>query len=222
MLPLSNSALVARLGALALLLASPAAAQTDAIAADFAGNRADGEFLAQEFTVGNGPIRITRFAAFDDGKNGFRRDITVKLYDAATQAVVGPTITFTNTTVGTHVGSFLFVDLLQPIDLPQGFVGRIGASGYGDGERYYNAFNNDNRFVTLNPGGALTFGRVYYDADGTDFPDTPSGDVQSGWYGTASFTFGAAVTTTPEPATWATLGAGLLALGAAARRRRAA
>ena len=222
-MPLSNSALVARLGALALLLASPAAAQTDAITADFAGNRTDGQFLAQQFTVTNGPIRITRFGAFDDGKNGFLRDITVKLYDVSTQATVGPTITFTNTTVGTRVGSFVFVDLLQPIDLPQGFVGRIGASGYGAEERYYNAFNNGNVFVTLNAGAALDFGRVYYDPDGTEFPDAPSGDGNAGWYGTASFTFGpAATTTTPEPATWATLGAGLLALGAAARRRRAA
>ena len=201
--------------------AAPAAAQTDAITATYTGNHGFAGTLSQEFTVTGGPIGVTRFGAFDDDGLGFAAPITVRLYDATTGLQVGESVTFSGL-AGTAQGSFRFLDLAAPFDLPTGFVGRIGASGYDGAERYYNAFFNGNRLVSLHGGGRLAFGRVYYDldADGSGFPEQPSGNDQGGWYGTASFTFGASVTATPEPATWATLGGGLLALGVLRARRR--
>ncbi|MGZ8468771.1 MAG: PEP-CTERM sorting domain-containing protein [Gemmatirosa sp.] len=207
------------------LLAAPAAqAQTDAITASFAGNQTFTGTLSQEFTVYGGPIRITRLGAFDGDGNGFLNAITVRLYDAQqAEAVPGASLTFSGS-VGTRVGSFAFVDLATPIELPVGFVGRIAAFGYGTAsEQYYNAFYNGGQLgprVGMSGESRLSFGRVYH-ADGDAFPGTVSGDGAGGWYGAASFTFEPAVATTtaPEPGTWALLGTGLLAIGGLATRR---
>ncbi len=216
-----------RLSIVGLLAASRAAgAQTDAITTSFAGNQTYAGTISQEFTVHGGPIRITRLGAFDGDGNGFLNAITVRLYDVQSQQeVLGASYTFSGT-VGTRVGSFAFVDLATPIELPVGFVGRIAAIGYGSStEQYYNAFYNGGQFgprVGMNGDGRLNFGRVYH-AETDAFPGTVSGDGAGGWYGAASFTFerSVATTTTPEPGTWALLGTGLLAIGGIAARRRA-
>jgi hypothetical protein len=220
MLHLATRTSAARLAAAAFLAAAPGAAQTDAITGSFAGNQTFAGTLSQEFTVAGTPVRVTRLGAFDDDRQGFAESITVRLYDVATGTQVGQSLTFTGL-VGSATGSFRFLDLATPIDLPTGFVGRIAASGYGGAERYYNAFFNNEASVSMNGGGTLSFGRVYY-ANDTGFPDQPSGDVRAGWYGAGSFTFGAAASTVPEPATWTMLGGALAVLAgvSAVRRRR--
>lgn len=222
------------------LTAAPAAAQgTNALATTYDGTNTFAGTLSQEFFVGNAPVRITRFGAFDDldqgTRDGFAGTITVQLFQllhrgetTAEDVVVayGDAVTFTGTQ-GTLDGAFRYQALATPLELPAGFIGRIGAWGFVGADRYLNMFDinqSGSVRVATDGGGLLGFGSVFYSSVAGDVPTVRSGDGGAGWYGAGSFTFeaGGAAVVTPEPGTWALLGTGLVALGGiAARRRRA-
>ncbi|GLC24209.1 PEP-CTERM sorting domain-containing protein [Roseisolibacter agri] len=232
-----------RAGLVLLLTAAPAAAQgTNALATSYDGTNTFAGTLSQEFTVGAAPVRITRFGAFDAStpggqgvRDGFAGTITVQLFQLLQRGAVpsqdvvaayGSALTFSGTQ-GTLDGAFRYQALAAPLELPAGFVGRIGAWGFVGADRYFNAFDvSQSGFarMTTDGGGLLDFGSVYYAEAPGGVPTLRSGDGSPGWYGAASFTFeaGRAAVVTPEPGTWALLGTGLVAIaGIAARRRRA-
>lgn len=232
-----------RAGLVLLLTAAPAAAQgTNALTTTHDGTNTFAGTLSQEFTVGAAPVRLTRFGAFDastpggDGvRDGFAGTITVQLFQVVQRggtpaqdvvAAYGDALTFTGTQ-GTLDGAFRYQTLATPLELPAGFVGRIGAWGFTGADRYFNAFDvSPTGFANVATDGAglLTFGSVYYAEAPGGAPMLRSGDGSPGWYGAGSFTFdtGGGAVVTPEPGTWALLGTGLVALGGiAARRRRA-
>lgn len=221
------------------LAARPAAAQaTNALTGDQSGNASFAGTLSQEFTVGGAPVRITRFGAFDavDGegaRDGVFGTITVQLFQVVrgatpaedVVAAYGDALTFTGTQ-GTLDGAFRYQTLASALELPAGFIGRIGAWGFDGADRYYNAFvadpNGFQRVATNDGGGRVSYGRVYYANVAGGAPTIASGDGSAGWYGAGSFTFeGArARVVTPEPSTWALLGLGLATIGGVAARRR--
>lgn len=221
-----------------LVTASAGAAQgTNALGTPHDGTNTFAGTLSQEFTVGGAPVRITRFGAFDDGdpvaRDGFVGTITVQLFQVlqrgattAEDVVVahGGALTFTGTQ-GTLEGGFRYRTLDTPLDLPAGFIGRIGAWGFVGADRYVNAFDlnaSGSVRVATDGGGLLGFGSVYYADAAGDVPTIRSGEGGAGWYGAGSFTFEAApaALVTPEPGTWALLGTGLAAVGGVAARRR--
>src|SRR5688500_4659488 len=132
-----------------LATAGAAAAQgTNAISTSYDGTNTFAGTLSQEFAVGAAPVRITRFGAFDDGdqvaRDGFAGTITVQLFQVLQRgatpaeevvAAYGDALTFTGVQ-GTLEGGFRYQSLATPLELPAGFIGRIGAWGFVGADRY--------------------------------------------------------------------------------------
>lgn len=97
------------------------------------GNQGFNGPLGMDFEVVN-PVTLTHLGAFDDGANGFRRSITVRLYDAASQ-VERASLEFTAEEPGVLKGGSRFKPLSTPLTLPLGFRGTITAEGYGAEEQ---------------------------------------------------------------------------------------
>lgn len=167
------------------------------------------------------PFRITHLGAFDDGKNGFARDITVSVATGAGQSV--SSLVFSGA-AGSPVGAFRFLALATPIDIAPNTQFQLYASGYGAGEQSYNVFLPPNVPLPMLLDDELAIEATWW------VGESGSGGVRGGdvapVLGGPNFIASVAVTATPEPATVTLVGAGVLALGLRARsvrrRRRAA
>ncbi|GJG86523.1 hypothetical protein tb265_17040 [Gemmatimonadetes bacterium T265] len=215
--------------ALSVAAARPAGAQFQAftVGTPLAGNQAFGGAFGIDFDVGAAPIVVSALGAFDDGQDGLRSPITVRLYERTTQSLFA-SLTFPTGTGAMLRGGYRIADLATALRLPAGFQGSLVATGYGDPQERL-ANNGYWPFPgTITTGGFLDFvGGGRYTLDPDAFPTTVDGGPAVHFAG-ANVVFDRAPTavvatsTVPEPSTWALVGAGLLVVSAVARRRRAA
>ncbi|HEY0778152.1 MAG TPA: PEP-CTERM sorting domain-containing protein [Gemmatirosa sp.] len=202
----------------------------DALDAPLYGNQAFGGAFGIDFDVGAAPVFVRGLAAFDDGQDGFNAPITIRLYDRSAQALFASTV-FTPGTGARLSGGYRITDLATALLLPAGFRGSVVASGYGTTrEQLYNS-SLARLPGSITTAGFVTFvGAGRYSFDANAFPTIVDGG-QPVHYAGPNFVLsdaanaaaaGAAVpvSTAPEPATWALVGAGLVMVGAAARRAR--
>ena len=164
------------------------------------GNQAIGVAVGNDFDVTR-PIRITRLGAFDDGSDGLRRTISVRLYERPTQKEFAR-LTFTPDRPGTLVDGSRFLDLAEPVDLPIGFQGAIVASGYGADERVGNEGIPGTADLNLEwfTGGCLRFvGTSRYGESPDGYPPIADGGPANR-YAAGTFAFEPLPLSSPGPA----------------------
>lgn len=89
--------------------------------------------IGMEFEVLN-PILVSHLGAFDDGADGFKATVTVRLYDAVSRTQTA-SLEFSPQAPGVLRGGSRFKALAPPLLLPAGFRGTIVAEGYGPEEQ---------------------------------------------------------------------------------------
>jgi hypothetical protein len=210
----------------AAVIATPAAAraQTDLFSLDLAGNQAFEGLLGWDLRTGAKDVAITRIAAFDDGRDGFARTITVRMWNRATGQEIGDVYEF-HGSVGTLVGSFRYITLATPLVVKANTPFGLYAHGFGDMDMNYNPAFPPSAPVTFEGGnGLVNYELAWFQPPGAQHATQIFG---TSW-GAASITFrdAAAPSAVPEPATVVLLGGGLVVVLAAhggdRRRRRSA
>ncbi len=174
--------------------------------------------LGNDFTV-NSPIIITELGAFDSGSDGiFSSPVSVAIYNADTQQLVSPVVSFSTASPGTAAGGSRFKYLGVAITLPAGFHGSVVGANYGGpgGEPDGNVVSQASQWSFNDGGGQLTLG-----SDGR-FSLSPTMAYPSSEYangGSPAFAAGTFVyTTVPEPTEYAAV-AGLALISFSAWRR---
>ena len=141
------------------------------------GNQPFGGTLGMDFEVAN-PIVVTQIGVFDDGSDGLNLTIIAKIWDRsnpdAPEALA--TVEFTPEDPGTLVGGSRFKPLPSPLRLELGFLGTIGAEGYGEGERLRNAGAVPRNWTVNDGNGSLVFvGTSRYGTENGAYPNVPDG-----------------------------------------------
>lgn len=141
------------------------------------GNQAFGGTLGMEFEVAN-PIIVTQIGVFDDLSDGLKLPITAKIWDRsnpdAPEALV--TVEFTPEDPGTLVGGSRFKPLPAPLRLEIGFLGTMGAEGYGAEERLRNAGAVPRNWTINDGNGSLVFvGTSRYGTVNGEYPNVSDG-----------------------------------------------
>ena len=147
------------------------------IPAGTAGTQAYDGALGNDFDVISATgISVTRLGVFDDLSDGLNSTITVGIFDRATAALVGTSLTFTGSDGSLEDGS-RFITLVSPIILPAGFEGSIVAQGYNGAERNGNVGTGSTAGTTDDGGGAISFvgGSRFGPAGGFAYPTSLDG-----------------------------------------------
>jgi hypothetical protein len=148
-----------------------------AVPAGTEGNQAFGGTLGMDFEVAN-PILVTQIGVFDDMSDGLNLPITAKIWDRsnpdAPEALV--TVEFTPEDPGVLIGGSRFKPLPAPLRLEIGFLGTMGAEGYGNGERLRNAGAVPKNWTANDGSGSLVFvGTSRYGTENGAYPNVPDG-----------------------------------------------
>ncbi len=185
---------LAILGATVLGSAAPVEAQEKVIAyavpAGTDGNQAFGGTLGMDFEVAN-PIVITQLGVFDDLSDGLFLPITATLWDRSDPDAPVPLviIDFTPEEPGTLVGGSRFKPLPTPLRLEVGFLGTMGAEGYGAEERLRNAGSVPKNWTINDGNGSLIFvGTSRYGTVNFEYPNVPDGGPEDR-YAAGTFEF---------------------------------
>jgi hypothetical protein len=185
----------------------------------FAGN------LALNFNVLS-PISVTELGVFNaSGSGTITGTIQVVIFNTVTNAEVTPVVTFSGNYTPTGLGYDLF-QAITPVVLGPGSY-EIDAVGFSGSDLNGNLNTGSSSGPILNGGaGLLAFTGASYDSSaGLDDPSTCSGCVglptQSSQFDAGTFSYGTAVTATPEPGIMTLLCSGLIGLAAAFRRKSA-
>jgi len=148
-----------------------------AVPAGTEGNQAFGGTLGMDFEVAN-PIVVNQIGVFDDLSDGLKLPITAKIWDRsnpdAPEALV--TVEFTPEEPGILIGGSRFKPLPTPLRLEIGFLGTIGAEGYGAEERLRNAGAVPRTWTVNDGNGSLAFvGTSRYGTENGVYPNVPDG-----------------------------------------------
>ena len=193
-------------GTFAVLFLVPALAFCGVLALDFTTPTSDGTnatwSLGWEFNVLS-PITVTMLGFYDDGKNGLSESHAVGIYDSLGSLLVSGTVVPADA-----LTSWWRFTSVTPTLLPVGSDYRIAAV---TGSENYTW---DPVGFVVNPN--ITYVGSRYTSSGTLVYPSESEPV-TGYFG-PNFQFEGGVI--PEPSTFVLLGAGLIALGMAARRRK--
>lgn len=178
------------------------------------GNYSFNGVLGMTFEVLN-PISVRMLGVFDDGQNGLKRSLRVRLYDQTTRQVRA-TLTFDGANPGVLKGGSRFKNLTTPLALPVGFKGVITADGFGAEEKAGNSATGDLGLRTAAGRGSIYFmGSVFGDAN--TFPTRTEGSDSPNLYAAGTFEFSATAPVAPgKPVVRAIPGDGVVNLSWAA------
>jgi hypothetical protein len=200
---------------LAAALALPAAANAVTVydtPASTPGNQSWTGTLGLDFTV-NSAVKVTSFGSFDSGKDGITSDIFVAIFDSA-GAIISPVAAFNGT--ANPGGTAYVFQSITPFVLAAGTY-QLGAWGYNDTDRNYNAYGANGSLITFDSfGGKLTATGTRYANSNVQGVLATNVDEGLTRYGAGTMT----VANVPEPASWAMLLSGFALVGFAARRRQ--
>ncbi len=179
------------------------------------------------------PIQVTSLGAFDSLSDGiFLSEIQVAIFNRETKTLVTPILTFTSEDHGTSDGSngFTFKSLSVPVNFDAGFLGVVVANGYNGVGTNYEPFGNivhpGAPVTTFNDGGGLlnNLGWYSYNRPTTSLTYDPLifSELQfssNPLFAGPSFSYDAAPSAVPEPATMLLLGSGLIGLAGYSRKK---
>jgi hypothetical protein len=189
------------------------------------GTQGWGGNLALNFNV-NSNITITDLGVFNASGSGvIAGQIQVVIWDTSTNQMVTPVVTFSGT-YATGASGFDVFQSITPVVLAPGSY-QVDAVGFSGVDQNGNLNTGSLLGPVLNDGGGLlTFTGAGWDYSTTlDQPGscstcTPAPVPQNQQFDAGTFTYTPGGTVVPEPATFALLGCGLIAVGAILRRRR--
>lgn len=175
-----------------------------------------GGSVGLDFTV-NSAISVSALGVFDNGSSNNLAGlngggVSVAIFNIGTQSEVSPVVSFTSSSAGTQINADAF-KTVTPFTLAPGSYTVIAA-----GADIFNSLGATNTSSTTNSGGGLISfvgGGRYNPAAGLNFAGTVDGGPANR-YDAGTFQF--ASTAVAEPATFALLGTGLLALALTRRR----